>query len=74
MLKYSPKLLELSLIYIKIIITISKYKVNTSYIVTYPASTSPYGQKDRESACELVASATGSNIYTLTYIKSLNCI
>jgi hypothetical protein len=35
-----------------------------STIVTFPAPTSPYGQKDT-SACELVASAAGSNIYTL---------
>ena len=33
--------------------------------VTCPALTSPYGQKDI-SACELVASAAGSNICTLT--------
>ena len=39
------------------LILIARYNV--------PALTSPYGQKDT-SACELVASAAGSNIYTLT--------
>ena len=38
--------------------------------VTFPASASPYGQKDT-SACELVASAAGSNICTLTRANSI---
>ena len=39
-------------------------------IVTCPASTSPYGQKTK-SACELVASAAGSNICALTNIEEI---
>ena len=44
---------------------ISNYSsIFTSSSITFPAPTSPYGQKDI-SACELVASAAGPNICTL---------